>query len=158
MGLRARTTLIVLSQRADDLSLTEKSLPPRQPACHPVRVRIVALRATTLAVAGSTMAAPTLSALAGSSELKPKVEMPAQGRQVNWVPVQPQARVVLTKSSNGISYNKHGNKHADKCAWKFGTSFTAKNGSKANVTLGSREYYIQQNWLNANGGYCTLSY
>jgi len=28
----------------------------------------------------------------------------------------------------------------------------------ANMTLGTRDYLIQQNWVNALGGYCDLSY
>jgi hypothetical protein len=46
-------------------------------------------------------------------------------------------------------YDRNGNENADKCAWTFGTTYTAANGSKANVSLGGRDYLIQQNWLNA---------
>jgi len=55
-------------------------------------------------------------------------------------------------------YDTRGYENADKCAWTFGTQFTASNGSKYNVTLGSRQYLIQQNWVNAAGGYCAMSY
>jgi hypothetical protein len=60
-------------------------------------------------------------------------------------------------------YDTRGYENADKCAWTFGTTKTAPNGSKYNVTLpngsgGSRSYLIQQNWVNANGGYCAMSY
>ena len=55
-------------------------------------------------------------------------------------------------------YDTRGYENADKCAWKFGTTYTASNGSKYNVTLGSRDYLIQQNWVNASGGYCSMSY
>jgi hypothetical protein len=48
--------------------------------------------------------------------------------------------------------------NADKCAWKFGTTYTSANGAKANMKLGARDYLIQQNWLNAAGGSCVLSY
>jgi hypothetical protein len=34
----------------------------------------------------------------------------------------------------------------------------APNGAKYNVTLGSRNYLIQQNWVNASGGFCAKSY
>lgn len=54
-------------------------------------------------------------------------------------------------------YDSRGYENADKCAWKFGTTYTA-NGAKANVKLGTRNYLIQQNWLNANGGLCTLGF
>lgn len=53
-------------------------------------------------------------------------------------------------------YDRRGQENADKCAWTFGTEFTAANGSKYNVTLGSRNYLIQRNWVNASGGYCSM--
>ena len=55
-------------------------------------------------------------------------------------------------------YDRRGYENADKCAWTFGTQSTAANGSKYNVTLGGTQYLIQQNWVNAGGGYCSMSY
>ncbi|OLC67758.1 MAG: hypothetical protein AUH79_03980 [Betaproteobacteria bacterium 13_1_40CM_4_64_4] len=55
-------------------------------------------------------------------------------------------------------YDRRGYENADKCAWTFGTTSTASNGSKYNMTLGSRNYLIQRNWVNASGGYCAVSY
>ncbi len=55
-------------------------------------------------------------------------------------------------------YDTRGNENADKCAWTFGTESTASNGSKYNMTLGTRQFLIQQNWVNASGGYCAKSY
>jgi hypothetical protein len=55
-------------------------------------------------------------------------------------------------------YDNRGYENADKCAWTFGTEKTASNGSKYNVTLGSRQYLIQQNWVNAGSGSCAMSY
>ena len=55
-------------------------------------------------------------------------------------------------------YDKRGYENADKCAWKFGATYTAANGSYANMNLGGKDYLIQQNWVNANGGYCDLIY
>lgn len=55
-------------------------------------------------------------------------------------------------------YDNRGAENADKCAWTFGTTSTANNGSKYNVTLGGSNYLIQQNWVNASGGYCAMSY
>jgi hypothetical protein len=54
-------------------------------------------------------------------------------------------------------YDNRGYENADKCAWTFGTTYTA-NGALANVKLGTRDYLIQQNWLNANGGSCKMAY
>ncbi len=55
-------------------------------------------------------------------------------------------------------YDRRGAENGDKCAWTFGTESTASNGSKYNVTLGARQFLIQQNWVNAGGGYCAMSY
>ncbi|MDR3392554.1 MAG: hypothetical protein P4L77_12555 [Sulfuriferula sp.] len=55
-------------------------------------------------------------------------------------------------------YDTTGAENADKCAWKFGTTYTVSNGSKANMKLGARDFLIQQNWVNASGGLCSLSY
>lgn len=55
-------------------------------------------------------------------------------------------------------YDNQGMENADKCAWTFGTSYTTPNGAKANMKIGSLDYLIQQNWVNAKGGYCALSY
>ena len=55
-------------------------------------------------------------------------------------------------------YDNRGMENADKCAWTFGTVQTAGNGSKYNMTLGTMNYLIQRNWVNASGGFCALSY
>jgi hypothetical protein len=55
-------------------------------------------------------------------------------------------------------YDSRGEENADKCAWTFGTEQTASNGSKYNVVWGGTQYLIQQNWVNASGGYCAMSY
>lgn len=55
-------------------------------------------------------------------------------------------------------YDNRGAENADKCAWTFGTQFTAPNGSKYNMTLGARNYLIQRNWVNASGGFCAKQY
>jgi len=54
-------------------------------------------------------------------------------------------------------YDQRGMENADKCAWTFGTTYHA-NGALANMSLGGRNYLIQRNWVNATGGYCSLSY
>jgi len=55
-------------------------------------------------------------------------------------------------------YDTRGQENADKCAWTFGTTHTAPNGSAYNMTLGTMNYLIQRNWVNASGGFCALSY
>jgi hypothetical protein len=54
-------------------------------------------------------------------------------------------------------YDASGEENGDKCAWTFGTESAAANGSQYNVTLGTMQYLIQQNWVNANGGSCAMS-
>ncbi len=53
-------------------------------------------------------------------------------------------------------YDNRGYENADKCAWTFGTTYTA-NGALANVKLGTRDFLIQRNWVNASGGYCSMN-
>lgn len=54
-------------------------------------------------------------------------------------------------------YDGSGAENADKCAWTFGTTYTAANGSTANVKLGARDYLIQRNWKPGTTQACTLS-
>jgi hypothetical protein len=54
-------------------------------------------------------------------------------------------------------FDSRGYENADKCAWTFGATYTA-NGATANMQLGTRHYLVQQNWVNASGGYCAVSY
>ena len=75
------------------------------------------------------------------------------------------ASIIAHESEEAISdpdvnawYDTRGEENADKCAWTFGSTKTASNGSAYNLTLGSRNYLIQQNWVNASGGYCAMSY
>lgn len=55
-------------------------------------------------------------------------------------------------------YDRRGYENADKCAWTFGTTSTLASGAKYNVVLGQRNFLIQQNWLNAVGGKCAMSW
>lgn len=57
-----------------------------------------------------------------------------------------------------------GQENADKCAWTFEPSYTAPNGSFYNMELVNddlgidRLFYIQRNWVNDSGGYCSTTY
>jgi hypothetical protein len=55
-------------------------------------------------------------------------------------------------------YDNSGNENADKCAWNFGATYTTSNGSTANMAIGGKNFLVQQNWVNANGGGCLLSF
>jgi len=54
--------------------------------------------------------------------------------------------------------DRRGYENADKCAWTFGTTSALSNGAKYNVTLGGLKFLLQQNWVNASGGYCALQF
>lgn len=54
-------------------------------------------------------------------------------------------------------YDSSGRENADKCAWNYVTSATAPNGALYNVALGGRNWRLQSNWVNSQGGYCGLS-
>ena len=53
-------------------------------------------------------------------------------------------------------FDKAGYENADKCAWIYGTATKTDNGSFANMTLGRRQYLIQQN-VAANTNTCVSS-
>ena len=55
-------------------------------------------------------------------------------------------------------YDNSGNENADKCAWMFGTTYTTGNGATANMRLGTKDFLVQMNWINASGGGCRLSW
>lgn len=54
-------------------------------------------------------------------------------------------------------YDRSGAENADKCAWTFGTTYAAGNGSLANMKLGARDYLIQRNWKAGTAQGCTLA-
>jgi len=63
----------------------------------------------------------------------------------------------VTDPAQDAWFDSSGEEVADKCAWTFGATYTAAGNSKANMSLGGKDYLIQQNWVNASGGYCALS-
>jgi hypothetical protein len=68
----------------------------------------------------------------------------------------------LDESVNDPNFNSWfdstGEESADKCSWTFGNVYHLANGSMANVNLGGHDFLIQENWVNAAGGSCALSY
>lgn len=53
-------------------------------------------------------------------------------------------------------FDQVGLENADKCAWTYGKASKTANGSFANMTLGQRQYLVQQN-VAANSNTCVLS-
>lgn len=54
----------------------------------------------------------------------------------------------------------YGYENSDICAWNFGTTYKTGNGAKANIKLGTKNYLLQQQWVNtgAGNGFCAMSY
>jgi hypothetical protein len=53
-------------------------------------------------------------------------------------------------------FDSSGLEVGDKCNFTFGPEFTSANGAPANITLGNRNFLIQESWYNAGGGFCTI--
>jgi hypothetical protein len=65
--------------------------------------------------------------------------------------------VEAVSDPEGLSwYDQAGFENADKCAWSYGTATKTANGSFSNMTLGDRQYLVQQN-VAANTNICRLS-
>lgn len=54
-------------------------------------------------------------------------------------------------------YDRRGYENADKCAWKWGTTSTNSSGGVWNVTVGSKNFLVQMNWVNQGSGGCLNS-
>jgi len=54
-------------------------------------------------------------------------------------------------------FDKDFNEIGLKCPRQFGTTFTAANGSQYNVTLGTRQYLLQELWVNRFNGQAACS-
>jgi hypothetical protein len=68
--------------------------------------------------------------------------------------------IVTNPLGNGW-YDRYGLENADKCVDAFGQpafgqTYTTANGARANVRFGSRDYLIQQNWVNDRKGRCAM--
>lgn len=54
-------------------------------------------------------------------------------------------------------YDSSGYEDADECAWIFGPA--GLSGGQANITVGARNFYVQEQWLQVpNGGQCVQGY
>jgi len=51
-------------------------------------------------------------------------------------------------------YDVRGNENADKCAWNFGSTYVGAGGGVANIHVGTKDFLVQQNWVNAGSGGC----
>ena len=63
----------------------------------------------------------------------------------------------VTDPQGNAWYDSKGAENGDKCAWTWGTTSTASNGSMYNITLGGSQFLIQRNWVAATQA-CAMSY
>jgi hypothetical protein len=64
----------------------------------------------------------------------------------------------ITDPNGDAWFDFSGNELADKCSWIFGPTFITPNGAQANVTLGTRNFLLQELWVNTGAGFCDLAY
>ncbi|HYK82196.1 MAG TPA: hypothetical protein VEU55_03555 [Gemmatimonadales bacterium] len=94
---------------------------------------------------------PDCSALSGSPN-----NDPAADAEVNTLAHETEE--TNTDEDLNAWYDTSGNENADKCAWTFGATYTTANGATANMQLGGKDFLVQQNWVDASGGGCRLSW
>jgi PKD repeat protein len=54
-------------------------------------------------------------------------------------------------------FDLSGQENADKCAWNFGATYSNGTGT-ANMKIGTKDFLIQQNWVNSGNGGCLQSF
>ncbi len=54
-------------------------------------------------------------------------------------------------------FDASGQENADKCAWNFGATYNNGTGV-ANMKIGTKDFLIQQNWVNSGNGGCLQSF
>ncbi len=54
-------------------------------------------------------------------------------------------------------FDLRGYENADKCAWTWGSTYSNGTGI-ANIKVGTKDFLVQQNWVNAGSGGCLKSY
>lgn len=96
------------------------------------------------------------SMFAGNGAVNPPNGDPGADAEVNTLGHETEE---TTTDPEGTAWFDHrGFENADKCAWTFGTTYSTTKGGTANMNLGGKDFLVQQNWVNANGGGCALSF
>jgi len=72
--------------------------------------------------------------------------------------IQHELEETITDPKLNAYYDSQGYENGDKCAWIFGTTSTAANGSKYNQTIGGKQYLVQQNWIASGTQKCASTY
>ena len=69
---------------------------------------------------------------------------------------------VVTNPTGSGWFDRYGLENSEKCEDTYGTTYAVTNhlgeSAEANVKLGSRDYLLQQNWVNGKKGHCSTSY
>ena len=81
------------------------------------------------------------------------------GIKPHLLPIDPDYNAWVS-STTGVSHQQW-SENADMCVWTFGGAphaGTAADPQPPNVKFKGIPYLIQQNWVNAKGGYCALSW
>lgn len=96
------------------------------------------------------------SMFAGNGAVLPPNGDPGADAEVNTLAHETEE---TTTDPEGTAWFDHrGFENADKCAWTFGTTYTTSNGGTANMSLGGKNFLVQQNWVNAGSGGCALRF
>jgi Phosphate-induced protein 1 conserved region len=68
---------------------------------------------------------------------------------------------VVTDPAGDGWYDRYGLENSEKCEGTYGTTYTVTNpnghSALANIHFGSRDYLLQQNWVNGKKGHCAMS-
>ena len=62
----------------------------------------------------------------------------------------------LTNPAGNGWFDRYGFENAEKCQNSFGQTYLTANGARANIRLGSRDFLIQQNWVNDRKPRCAM--
>ena len=96
------------------------------------------------------------SMFAGRGAVLPPNGDPGADAQVNLLAHETEE---TTTDPEGTAWFDHkGFENADKCVWTFGATYTTNNGGTANMSLGGKNFLVQQNWVNVGNGGCALQF
>lgn len=116
---------------------------------------------------GSIPAGTVVDAFIGNPNRCPTTCMVQQGTSPNGNPAADAMASVFAHELGEAATDPYGNawwlssngfENGDLCNWNMGPTYAAPNGSRADIHLGSRDYLIQQNWVNAPPGFCAMSW
>ena len=71
---------------------------------------------------------------------------------------------VVTNPTGSGWFDRYGLENSEKCEGTYGTTYSVPAGpygngtAEANIRLGSRDFLLQQNWVNGKKGHCAMSY